>query len=132
MQSVKSIVAGSLFIIIAILFVQLAYIFIAVGYSSLAKDYTFLNDISSVFRYLIGVPVVMSVMFIGGYITAEIARVNVLRHDLAVGIITAGGMMLMALQNTQLTLLGVFVLALALGTVVAGGMYWKKDNKTDD
>jgi len=73
MRSIKAIIAGSLFIIAAILLMQLAYVFIAVGYNSLAKHYPFLNDISGYFRYFIGIPVFMLIMFSGGCITAYIA-----------------------------------------------------------
>ena len=76
MKSIKAIAAGSLFIIVVILFLQLAFIFIAVAYHALAKDYAFLNDISGYFRYLIGIPVFMVIMFVGGYITANIATVS--------------------------------------------------------
>ncbi len=83
MKSIKAIAAGSLFIIVVILFLQLAYIFIAVAYNALAKDYSFLNDISTYFRYFIGIPVFMVIMFVGGFITANIAREKVWLHCLA-------------------------------------------------
>ena len=107
---------------------QLAYIFIAVGYNSLAKHYPLLNDISGYFRYFVGIPAFMVIMFCGGYITAYAAKNKVLLHCLAVGFITAGGMMLMALQNTDLTLTGIVIFILALGTTTAGGLYWQRNN----
>ncbi len=129
MRSIKAIVAGCAFIIFVILLMQLAYIFIAVGYNALAKDYPFLNDISGSFRYLIGIPVFVAVMFVGGYITANIATAKVIPHCIAVGFITAGGMMYSAMVNSSLTTTGIVVFILALAATTAGGLYWQHDNK---
>jgi hypothetical protein len=73
MKSIKAIVVGSVFIIVAILLLQLLYIFVAVGYNVLAKDFPFLNDIAGSFRYIVGIPIFIATMFVGGYITANIA-----------------------------------------------------------
>jgi len=129
MKSIKAIVAGSLFIIFVILLMQLAYIFIAVGYNSIAKHYPFLNDISGYFRYFIGIPVFMLTMFLGGYITAHVATTRVLLHCIAVGTVTAGGMILLAMKNSNLTLTGIVIFILALVATSAGGLYWKRDVK---
>jgi hypothetical protein len=128
MKSIRAIVAGSLFIIVVILLMQLAYIFIAVGYNSLAKHYPFLNDISGYFRYFIGIPVFMLTMFVGGYITAHVATTRVLLHCIAVGAITAGGMIWLAMKNSNLTLTGIAIFILAMVATAAGGLYWKRDN----
>ena len=132
MRSMKAIIAGSLFIVVVILLMQLAYIFIAVGYNSLGHHYPFLNDISGYFRYFIGIPVVVVIMFFGGYITADIARTRVLLHCIAAGIITAGGMILLALQNSNLTLTGIILFILALAATTAGGLYWKRGHKINN
>jgi hypothetical protein len=126
MRSIKAVVVGSLFIIIVGLLIQLAYVFLAVGYGNLAKTYPFLNDISIYFRYLIGLPVFFLVMFIGGYITADLAQRKALLHCLAVAFITIGVMMISALENMQLTVSGLVVSALALTSTLAGGWYWQR------
>lgn len=133
MRSIKAIVIGSLFVFVAFLMLQLAYVFIAVGYNALATDYPFLKDITGIFRYLVGLPVLIVVMFIGGYITADIANVHtnikVWLHCFAVGFITVGGMMYSALQNSSLALMGIVVIILALSASSAGGFYWLRDNR---
>lgn len=129
MRSIKAIVAGCAFIIVVILLLQLVYIFVAVGYNALAKDYPFLHDISGSFRYLIGIPAFIAVMFVGGYITADIASMRVVPHCLAVGFISAGGMIFSALEYSSLTITGIVVFILALAATTAGGLYWQKDNK---
>ena len=131
MRSIKAVVAGSLFIIITILLMQLAYIFIAVGYNALAKDYPLLNDIAGSFRYLIGIPLFVVIMFIGGYITADISREKVLLHCALVGLITVSGMIVPTLQNASLTLTGIVLFALAVGATTTGGLYWDKAHKTE-
>lgn len=132
MRSLKAIVAGTLFIVIVILLMQLAYIFIAVGYNSLAKHYPLLNDISGYFRYFIGIPVVMLIMFFGGYITASIANKKVLLHSLVVGCVTAGGTILLAMNNSNLTMTGMVVFILSLTATASGGLYWQKNNNIQD
>jgi len=127
MNSVKAIVSGIIFIIIALLMMQLAYLLIAVGYNSLAKSYPFLNDISGIFRYLIAIPVILGIMFAGGYITAAIATRGVLMHCLIVGIITSGGSLWMALENADLTFTGAIISLMMLILTAAGGLYWKKE-----
>ncbi|KPJ90624.1 MAG: hypothetical protein AMJ55_13295 [Gammaproteobacteria bacterium SG8_15] len=124
MRSIKAILAGSLFIIVVGLLVELAYVFLAVGYNSLAKSYPFLNEVSGYLRYLIGIPVIFLVMFIGGMITADIARQKVLLHCLIVACITIGAMMVTAMENMQMTLSGLIVSLLALMSVLSGGWYW--------
>ena len=126
MKSFTAIIAGSLFIIIAILCLQLLYIFVAVGYNAMAKDYAVLNDISWIFRYLIGIPLFIVTMFIGGYITAHIASKKALLHCIVVALITVSAMIIPTLETASLTATGVVVILLALGGTSAGGLYWDR------
>ena len=126
MKSLKAIGAGSLFIIVAVLVMQLAYLFLAVAYNSLAKDYPFLNDIAGSFRYLVGIPAFIAIMFYGGFITADIARTKIYPHCLTVGLITASGMIIHTLENSDLTMTGVVIYILSIVATAAGGLYWKK------
>ena len=128
MRSIKAIIAGSVFIIVVILLLQLVYIFIAVGYNALAKDYPFLNDIAVYFRYIIGIPIFIATMFAGGYITAYIASTKVWQHCMAVGLITAGGMIYPTLENSDLTATGIVIFILAIVATTAGGLYWQKND----
>lgn len=133
MRSIKAIAAGSAFIIIVILSLQLGYIFVAVGYNALAKDYPLLNEISGYFRYIIGIPVFVAIMFIGGYIAANIANmeanIKAWLHSFTVGLITVGGMMYTAMENYNLTATGIIVIVLALSASSAGGFYWQITSK---
>ena len=133
MKSIKAILAGCVFIIVTILLLQLAYIFVAVAYNALAKDYPLLNDIAGSFRYIIGIPVFIAVMFIGGYITANIADMKastkIWLHCIVVGLITAGGMIYPTLENSDITTTGIVVFVLALVATTAGGFYWQKADR---
>lgn len=128
MKSILAIVAGSLFVFVVMLVLQLAHIYISVGYKMLASDYPFLNDIAGSFKYIVGIPIFMAVLFAGGYITANTAnihvRIRILLHCLLVGLITVGVMMYSALENANLTLAGVLVTVLAVTASSAGGFYW--------
>lgn len=132
MRSIKAIITGSVFIVVTLLLLQLAYVFVAVGYIELAADYPFLKNITGLFRYIVGIPVYMITMFLGGYITADIAdvhtRTKVLFHCLAVALITVGGMMYSVIENSSLTITGIVVTMLALSAASAGGLFWLKNN----
>ena len=128
MKSIKAIIFGSSFVIFAMLVLQLAFIFIAVGYNSLAADIPFLKDISGIFRYLIGIPVFIATLFIGGYIAAANAEIKasskVLLHCLAVGVLTVGSMLYFSMDYMAMTAAGIVIFVLAQIGVVAGGLYW--------
>lgn len=133
MRSIKAIVAGSLFVVIVFIILQLAFVIIAVGYNTLAADFPFLKDIAGIFRYLVGLPILIVTMFIGGYITADIAdmhsNIKVWLHCFAVGFIAVGGMMYSAMGNSSLTLTGIVVIVLAISASSAGGFYWLRRKK---
>lgn len=126
MRSIKAVLVGSLFIIVVGLVVQLAYIFLAVGYNDLAKSHPFLDEIGIYFRFLIGIPIIFLIMFIGGYITADIARQKVQLHCLIVALLTVGTMTVSALDQAELTFTGFVVFVLALAATMAGGLFWQR------
>ncbi len=132
MKSIKAILAGSVFVIVVILILQLVYIFVAVAYNALASDYPFLHDIASYFRYIVGIPAFVAVMFVGGYITANVAAMEnntkVLLYCMSVGLITAGGMIYPALETANITTTGIVIFILSLLATTAGGWHWQKDN----
>ena len=127
-NSIKAIISGSLFIIIGSMLLQLAYIFIAVGYNALAKNYPFLNEISIYFRYLLGIPVFILIMYLGGYLSALIARDKVLIHAAIVAIIAIGAMMWPLLANANLTPTGIIVSTLSFIATIAGAWSWQRRN----
>ena len=132
MKSIAAIFAGSLFVFIVLLLFGLAYIFLAVGYNSLASEYPFLKDITDIFRYLIGIPVFLATMFVGGYITAGIGNLNsslkVILHCSAVGLIAIASTVYSALGYSSFTLFGAVLVILALGASAAGGFYWLRSS----
>ncbi|MBL7002658.1 MAG: hypothetical protein ISR69_01355 [Gammaproteobacteria bacterium] len=130
MRSIKAVVLGSIFIIVMMLFLQLAFMIVVVAYNYLAADYPVLNDIVGVFRYLVGIPVFMLVMFVGGYVTASLVDIpdnrRVWIHSFAVGAITVTAMMYSAMSNFELTVTGLAVIVLAISASSVGGFYWLK------
>ncbi len=131
MRSIKAILAGIVFIIVVMLLLQLAYIFVAVGYNMLAKELPFLNEIAGMFRYILGIPLFVATMFIGGYITANIADMvasaKIWMHGLVVGLITSVAMLYPTLENAEITVTGVVVFVLSLAAATGGGFYWQKN-----
>jgi len=132
MKSVKAILVGGVFIIAAILLLQLLFIFMAVGYNALAKDYPVLHEGVVYLRYLVGIPVFMLIMSVGGYITAMVANMQtsmkIWLNGMLLGSITAGGMLYPLLANSRLTTTGLAIFVLAVTASTAGGLYWRKDN----
>ena len=67
------------------------------------------------------------------FIDADIANVHtnikVLFHCFAVGSITVGGMMYSAMENSNLTLIGIAVIVIGLSSFSAGDFYWLRDKK---
>lgn len=132
MRDIKAIAAGCAFIVIVGLLIQLVYIFIAVAYIYLARMYPFLNDISIYFRYLIGFPVFFMLMFAGGYITADLSPVNILRNCLLVAMITMSITVLSALSYSEITITGLVVMMMSLIFTAAGGLYWQKSHMSGE
>jgi hypothetical protein len=125
-NSVKAIGIGCLFIIVVGLSVQLAYLFLAVGYVELAKSWPFLNQISSYFRYIVGIPAFLLIMFAGGFIAADLAKQKVLLHSFLVGVVMTVIMITPLLENMELTISGAVVTVLSLISTVAGGVYQQR------
>lgn len=128
MSSIKAILVGSVFVLVMMICLQLAFVFIAVGYNSLANDFPFLDDIASWFRYLVGIPVLLTTLFAGGYITASLAdSSSYIRLCLLcslVAVLTIGGMTYSAAEYSNLTVTGVVVIVLAMVGSSLGGSYW--------
>lgn len=128
MKSVKAILAGALFIGITLMLVQLAIVFLTVGYNMLARDYPFLHELSIYFRYLVAYPVLFLVLFIGGYITANLSQQQVLVHCFAVGVITVGLSTVTALGYMVITVTGMALVLLGIMSTMVGGLYWQKSH----
>ena len=130
MRSLIAIVLGSVFIIVVILLMQLAFLFIVIEYNALAADYPFLKEIAPLFKYIVALPIFAATVFAGGYVTADIAKMDtrnkVWIHSFAVGLITVGGMMYLALVNANLTITGFVLMIVAFVALFAGGSFWLK------
>ncbi len=127
MQSIKAILAGSLFVIVVILVLQLLYVFLAVGYNSMAHNYPVLNELTPYLRYIVGIPVFVLILFGGGFISGGIAGSKPVLHGIIVAILTTAGMLLPTLEDAQLTFTGVVVIILAIAGSGLGGFYAKKN-----
>ncbi len=127
-KSITAVLSGIIFIIIAMLTMQLIFIIISVAYYNISKDNLFLKEIEVVLKYIFVVPVSLVIMFLGGYITATIAKNKALIHCLIVGFTVIGGMMGAALVNAELTLSGGIVSVVAVLVIAFGGNYAGKDD----
>ena len=126
MNSIKAISTGVVFTVVAILLMQLVYLITSVGYKNIANHYPYLNNISGIFGYLIIISVLLLIMFVGGYLTAIIAKTKEILHTLVVGSITTTLMMWTAFQNSGLTTTAIIISSLMLIATIMGGLYCKK------
>ena len=114
--SIKAILSGALFIILASLAMKIIYIFL----------YPLLSHLHESIRYIIATPVFLSIIFAGGYITAGIARRKTLLHSFLAGILTTLVMLIVALQTTEgVTLMNIVIYVTIIIIASAGGYYWK-------
>jgi uncharacterized BrkB/YihY/UPF0761 family membrane protein len=130
MNSIKALVSGIIFIIVSILTLQLAYLLITVGFNNLAKTYPALNEIPGVLSYFIVIPVVLLIMYTGGYLTAIISKQknnSGVAHSFLVGAVTVSIMMWMAVENAELTAKGILISILMLVATLIGGVKGERD-----
>ena len=123
MNSLKAIVSGILFVIIATLVLQLAFILIAVGYNSLASSYPWLHSIATTLKFVGIFPAIFGVMFLGGYITGNLSRSKILIHCAVVGLISSVTFLWVALENAELSFIGIALTVLMFIATIMGGKY---------
>ncbi len=120
-NSLKGIISGILFIIISMLLLQLISLLLSVVYNHFANDLTFLKNIKWIFKYLLGFPTFVSIMFMGGYITTHIAKKKSVINGVIVGGVVMVSMMWSALANAELTTTGLVVSFAVIVVIVLGG-----------
>lgn len=126
-QSIKAVLTGALFIIIASLAMKVAYVFLASVYHNISINYPFLNEVNVFFRYLLAIPVFILIMFIGGYLTAGIARRKTILHSFIVGVVTSILMMIVATSSAAgITTTNLITYLVMMLSTTAGGFYWKR------
>jgi len=128
MNHLKAIISGVVFIVISTIVMQLLFILIAVGYNSIASDFPYLKSISWVFRYILGIPVFLLIMFIGGYITASVSKIKSSLDLVVVGMIAVASMMWPLLARADITTSGIVISVAMLIAVFLGGLYSNKRN----
>lgn len=120
MKSLIAIVLGLVFILIATMIFQRTYVFIETRFN--------LDQIKEIIRYLLAIPALLIIMLLAGYITAALAKSNVLIHSFIVGAIAVGSMMWAALAHADLTKLGILITVLLILFTMFGGALWKRRN----
>lgn len=129
MNSIKSIFGGFFAIIIMGLLAQLIFLFAGVGYFSLVKVYpslSFLSELTTILLFA----VTAIIAFLGGIITAKLARKAVVLHCLIVGSM-AGALTLVPslISGYAITANGFVFLTVFLVATIAGGLYWKSKQR---
>ena len=126
MNSIKAIFGGFFAIIFMGLLAQLIFLFIGMGYFKLVKEYpsiSFLSETTTILLFVI----TAVIAFLGGLLTANLARKAVAIHCLVVGSM-AGALTLVPtlIDGYEITVNGILLLMVFLLATVAGGLYWKK------
>jgi len=128
-NNIKAIFAGVVFIVIATLLMQLLFILLAVAYNHVADNYSFLKEFKWIFRYLLGIPVFVGIMFLGGYITTYISKTKPIKsiiNTAIVGLIVMTSMMWSALVNAELTITGAMISVSMIVIIILGGLFASK------
>ncbi|MDH5485402.1 MAG: hypothetical protein OEY43_09240 [Gammaproteobacteria bacterium] len=127
----KALLAGSTCIIILGLSLQLVFLLLAVLYTEMVHAYPYLATPGTIISYLLGFIGFFIIMSIGGYITANLARINILAHTLIVGLATTGVSLLASLSTSSLTLKGLLFVVLGSAFTIMGGRIWhQNENKS--
>ncbi len=126
MNSLKAIAAGIFFVIVATLVLQLAFIMVAVGYNSLATSYPWLHSIATVLKFAAIFPAIFGVMFLGGYITGNLSASKILIHCAVVGLISSAAFLWLALENADLSIVGIILVIMMFIATLLGGVYSKR------
>ena len=125
-NSIKAIVAGLIAIIFMGLISQLIFLFAGIAYINLVKDFpslSFLSETTTVLLFTI----TAVIAFLGGILTARLARKAVIIHCTVVGSMAGALTLIPALSDGYvITINGALLLIIILLATVAGGLYWKK------
>lgn len=126
LDSIKAIFGGFLAILIMGLLVQLMILFVGAGYSSLVKAFPSLSYLTEI-TIVLAFAVTATIGFLGGILTAGLARKAVVFHCVAVGSIV--GMLTLVpslIDGYEITVNGVLFIVIFMLATVVGGLYWKK------
>ena len=127
MNSLKAIAVGIFFVIVATLVLQLVFIMVAVGYNYLAASYPFLHSIASILKYIAIIPAIFGVMFLGGYITGNLSTSKILIHCTVVGLTSSIAFLWLALENAELSIVGIILIIFMVIATLLGGVYSGKE-----
>ena len=127
MNSLKAIASGIFFVIVATLVLQLVFIMVAVGYNSLATSYPWLHNIATVLKFASVFPTIFGVMFLGGYITGNLAASKIMIHCAVVGLISSVAFLWLALENAELNVVGIILVIVMFIATLLGGVYSNRE-----
>ena len=127
MNSLKAIASGIFFVIVATLVLQLVFIMVAVGYNSLATSYPWLHNIATVLKFDSVFPAIFGVMFLGGYITGNLAASKIMIHCAVVGLISGVAFLWLALENAELNVVGIILVIVMFIATLLGGVYSNRE-----
>ncbi len=127
MNSLKAIASGIFFVIVATLVLQLVFIMVAVGYNSLATSYPWLHNIATVLKFASVFPAIFGVMFLGGYITGNLAASKIMIHCAVVGLISSVAFLWLALENAELNVVGIILVIVMFIATLLGGVYSNRE-----
>ena len=128
-NSLKAIVAGLFSIIVLGLLAQLMFLFVGIAYINLVKEFPFLSFLSETTTILL-FTITAVIAFLGGILTARLARKAVITHCAVVGSMAGILTLIPALSDGyEITMNGGLLLIIILLATVTGGLYWKKKHK---
>lgn len=126
MQYLKAFLVGFLFIVVFGLCIQIAYMFLAIWYVDLVKAFPWIATFSVYVSYLVGIVVYFLLMATGGFLTASIAKKNMLVMCFLVGIASTGLSVLSSQSSSEYLVFSILFIVSGILFTIAGGWYRKQ------
>ncbi|HXK55035.1 MAG: hypothetical protein KDI74_06060 [Gammaproteobacteria bacterium] len=121
----KALFAGIAVVMLLGLLLQLAFTSIVVGQMEASRNFPEYSRAISTVPYLVGFGGYFLVMAVGGYVTASIARNQVVLNALIVGAVTAGISLWFSLDAVDIKPMSLVFFTLGLVFATTGALFWR-------
>ena len=121
----KALFAGIAVVMLLGLLLQLAFTSIVVGQMEASRNFPEYSRAINTVPYLVGFGGYFLVMAAGGYVTASIARHQVVLNALIVGAVTAGISLWFSLDAVDIKPMSLVFFTLGLVFATTGALFWR-------
>ncbi len=131
MVNLKSLLTGTVVIIVLGLILELILLLLTTGYTVFIRSYPELKFISLLLSYAFGTFCYFIVMSIGGYITSNLAKNKIYLHCLIVGLLTTGISLFTSVRDNGFTFNSILFILSGTAFTIMGGYIWIKNESIE-